>query len=95
MFDIYSYETLEKSLGNRLLNKEIEAVKDSKEKKKTKKKVVKVVIGGDSGKKNKNATSPIAKLMQKKIDDDKANLSKYQRLKSMYDRVQGGGGSNQ
>ena len=82
-------------MKDRLLNKEIEAVKDSKEKKKTKKKVVKVVIGGDSGKKNKNATSPIAKLMQKKIDDDKANLSKYQRLKSMYDRVQGGGGSNQ
>ena len=31
----------------------------------------------------------IEKLMKKKIDDDKATLSEYQRLKSMYDRVQG------
>lgn len=31
----------------------------------------------------------IEKLMKKKSDDDKATLSEYQRLKSMYDRVQG------
>ena len=31
----------------------------------------------------------IEKLMKKKIDDDKATLSEYQRLKNMYDRVQG------
>ena len=33
--------------------------------------------------------SGIEKLMKKKIDDDKATLSEYQRLKYMYDRVQG------
>ncbi len=38
----------------------------------------------------KERDSPIAKLMQKKIDDDKASLSEYKRLKSMYDRVQRG-----
>ena len=38
----------------------------------------------------KEHESPIAKLMQKKIEDDKASLSEYERLKSMYDRVQRG-----